>query len=195
MAHECERDHRQGGEIEAEHACQRCTEHDSDRAYADPHEPDPRRPSIAVEEVHQPEHERHRREGGQIVLAHERPLPLAAVGYELDCAPGNGNGAEGDEKGGKLAEPPARVDERGGGEREDGEVGQLPGGSDRTGRVRDRAEDDQHRKRSDRAQQPRRRNPPAEPELPDREHGGDEQRRIGRADGECRSTDVDVKAR
>ena len=35
----------------------------------------------------------------------------------------------------------------------------------------------------------------AEPELPDREHGRDEQRRVGRADRERRAADAEVQAR
>ena len=81
-----------------------------------------------------------RRERGQVVLAHERSLALAAVDDELDRAPGDGHGAEGDQEPGKVGESLARVDERGGSERQHGEVGQLARGRDGAGRVRDRAE-------------------------------------------------------
>ena len=72
----------------------------------------------------------------------------------------------------------------------------FPAAVTRARRVRDRADDDQHARR--------RRSPPssqgegtlpAEPELADREHRRDEQRRVGRADRERRAADADVQAR
>ena len=129
------------------------------------------------------------------MLAHERPLPLAAVDDELDGAPGDGDGAEGDEESGEVVEPLASVDERRSAEREHGEVGELARRRDASrefGIALTRiSSENAATAPSSQGEGTLRRSQSCRTAST----AGDEQRRVGRADRERRSADVDVQAR
>ena len=178
-----EQEHDDGGEVDPDQARERGAEDRPDHADHEPRDGEQAGIAAARVDALEPDRGGECREGGEVVLAHERALALLIRGEEADEAPGGRDGREGDDEDEKRAQAFWRVDEDRCSEPEQAELDELAGGRDRIGAVRERGDGDERAECRRRDEQPARR----KRSRPQAVQGED----AGREQGDVRDRDVE----